>query len=108
MQAAGYAAAPFTAGESLVLVGAGKAVENTGSVINGMLDLSDGKCGKVAGNVIVGAAFGTLGSKVEAMKDAGKLSNESSGIMQFIMDAYEKTANTIVNAVSNRNNEKKK
>jgi hypothetical protein len=51
------------------------------------------------------ATLGTLGGKVEAMKDAGKLSNESFGILQFIKDVYEKTASTIVNAVCNRNNE---
>jgi RHS repeat-associated protein len=108
IQAAGYAAAPITAGESLALVGVGKAIETTGEIINGTLDLSEGKVGKVIVKAFTVITFGALGRKVESMENAGKLSKESSGILQFNIDAKEKFVDAINNVVSDKNNEKKK
>jgi len=92
----------------LGLVGIGKIIEKPGTVINGALDLSEGNIGKVVTNGATGYLLGGLGNKVKSMESAGKFSKESSGILQFIIDAYDKTLNTIVDAVSDNNNEKKR
>ncbi len=102
LQAAGYVAVPLTGGTSIALVPVGKAIESFGSLTNGMVDLSEGKVGKFAVNTISGAAFGKLGSKITSMENAGQLSKESSGIMQFVVDVYEKMSSAIINVVSDK------
>ena len=108
MQAAGYAAAPFTAGESMILVGAGKAVEAPGTYINYVLDASEGKYAKATANLVSDRVFGALGNKVKGLENAGKFTKESSGILQFFSDAYNKTLNTITNAFSNSKDKERK
>ena len=58
---AGYVLAPVTEGASLSFIPIGKTVENGGSFINTVLDVSDGKIGKATVNMATTLAFGRVG-----------------------------------------------
>lgn len=103
----GYVAAPFTLGESMALVPIGQTVSAAGAGINATLDISEGKLVKAASSSIVFVGGGALGNKVKSLEKVGEFTKESSGILQFVIDAHQKVASTIIDAVSNRNKEKK-
>jgi RHS repeat-associated protein len=108
MKAIGYVAAPFTAGESMALVGVGEVLEDVALVANASLDVSNGKYGKAAVDGASRAVFGALGDKVKSAEKAGEFTKESSGILQFFTDAASKFSSTLNNAFSNRNKDKDK
>jgi len=102
MQAGGYVLAPVTAGESLALVPIGKGVGMTGSIINGVLDLSEGKTGKVAASIASSYLFGKATTKIQNLEKVGKLDKVASGIYQFMIDVKEKISNACINFISNK------
>jgi len=80
----------------------GRTGEMTGSIINGVLDLSEGKTGKVAANFASSYLFGKATSKVQSLEKTGKLGKVDSGILQFMIDVKEKISSAVINFISNK------
>lgn len=94
---AGYGLAPVTGGASLGLVPVGTAIElvGTGLQVPEMIASGDhGRLAYTAGSVIL---FGGVGTVIKKAESVGKITKTDAGILNFINDAWNKTADFIFN-----------
>ncbi|SFC82679.1 RHS repeat-associated core domain-containing protein [Parapedobacter composti] len=92
---AGYLAAPFTEGGSLVLVPVGEAIEVTGTGLQIPKMIAAGDNTRVAYTVGSTLLFNRVGSVVDKAGSAGKITKTDNSILNFVNEMWNKTADMI-------------
>lgn len=100
MQGAGYITA------NPPLIGAGKIVEGAGAITNALLDASEGNYWKGGVYALTSVTYGRIGKNITKMEKTGKLTSESSSILNFVTDMHSKITTTISNAFIDRKKSK--
>lgn len=105
---AGYVLALVTGGASLALVSAGAAIElaGTGLQVPEMIALGNhGRIAYVAGSSLL---FGGVGTVIKRTESVSKITKTDAGILNFINDTWNKTADFIFNHTTKWNEEEDK
>ncbi|MBK1442731.1 RHS repeat-associated core domain-containing protein, partial [Parapedobacter sp. ISTM3] len=100
---AGYLAAPFTEGGSLVLVPVGEAIEVTGTGLGLLPKISQGKYGDVLYTVGSNRLFGGITKAVDKAQAAGQITKTDGAILNFVNELWNKTADFIYNHDEDKN-----
>lgn len=74
---------------------AGRTISIAGGVTNSVLDFSDGEYGKAIINAVTFFSYSEVAKGKTSMEGTGKLSTESSALMQVLNSAHEKITSFI-------------
>lgn len=95
--AAGYVLAPVTEGASLALVPAGAAIELVGTGLQVPEMIASGDHGRIAYAAGSSLLFGGMGTVIKRTESVGTITKTDAGILNFINDIWNKTADFIFN-----------